>query len=68
MDLDLYKQTLIERFGNHTVSDQVARLCLTHPNFPYIMPNLIQMIRDRANLAFAKRIFLPYRHYLKYKI
>lgn len=53
MDLDLYKQTLIERFGNHTVSDQVARLCFDGASkFPvYIMPNLIQMIRDRANLT-----------------
>ena len=69
MDLDLYKQTLIERFGNHTVSDQVARLCFDGASkFPvYIMPNLIQMIRDRANLTRQAYLFAAYRHYLKYK-
>ena len=69
MDLDLYKQTLIERLGNHTVSDQVARLCFDGASkFPvYIMPNLIQMIRDRANLTRQAYLFAAYRHYLKYK-
>lgn len=68
-DLDLYKQTLIERFGNHSVSDQVARLCYDGiSKFPvYIMPNLIKMIRDKANLTRMAYLFAAYRHYLKYK-
>lgn len=68
-DLDLYKQTLIERFGNHSVSDQVARLCYDGiSKFPvYIMPNLIKMIRDEADLTRMAYLFAAYRHYLKYK-
>lgn len=68
-DLDLYKQTLIERFGNHSVSDQVARLCYDGiSKFPvYIMPNLIKMIRDKADLTRMAYLFAAYRHYLKYK-
>ena len=68
-DLELYKQTLIERFGNRSVSDQIARLCFDGiSKFPvYVMPNLIQMIRDQADLTRVAYLFAAYRHYLKYK-
>lgn len=68
-DLNLYKQTLIERFSNRTVSDQVARLCFDGiSKFPvYIMPNLIKMIRDHADLTRVAYLIAAYRHYLKYK-
>lgn len=68
-DLDLYKQTLIERFGNRSVSDQIARLCFDGiSKFPvYVMPNLIKMIRDHAHLTRVAYLFAAYRHYLKYK-
>lgn len=68
-DLELYKQTLIERFGNRSVSDQVARLCFDGiSKFPvYIMPNLIKMIRDHADLTRLAYLIAAYRHYLKYK-
>lgn len=69
-DLTLYKQTLIERFSNRSVSDQVARLCFDGVSkFPvYIMPNLINMIRDHADLTRQAYLFAAYRHYLKYKV
>lgn len=68
-DLELYKQTLIERFGNRSVSDQLARLCFDGVSkIPvYIMPNLINMIRDRADLTRMAFFIATYRHYLKYK-
>lgn len=68
-DLALYKQTLIERFGNRSVSDQIARLCFDGiSKFPvYIMPNLIKMIRDKADLTRVAYLIAAYRHYLKYK-
>lgn len=69
-DLNIYKQTLIERFANHSVSDQVARLCSDGiSKFPvYVMPNLIKMIRDNADLTRVAYLFAAYRHYLKYKV
>lgn len=69
-DLELYKQTLVERFGNRSVSDQVARLCFDGVSkFPvYIMPNLIKMIRDHADLTRQAYLFAAYRHYLKYRV
>lgn len=69
-DLNLYKQTLIERFGNRSVSDQIARLCFDGiSKFPvYVMPNLIKMIRDNADMTRVAYLIAAYRHYLKYKV
>lgn len=67
-DLELYKQTLVERFGNRSVSDQIARLCFDGiSKFPvYVMPNLIKMIADGADLTRVAYLIAAYRHYLKY--
>lgn len=68
-NLDTYKQTLIERFGNRTVSDQIARLCFDGiSKFPvYVMPNLIKMMQDHADLVRVAYLIAAYRHYLKYR-
>ena len=68
-DLELYKQTLIERFGNRSVSDQIARLCFDGlSKFPvYVMPNLIKMIADHADFTRVAYLIAAYRHYLKFK-
>ncbi|MFZ4863288.1 mannitol dehydrogenase family protein [Sphingobacterium sp. Mn56C] len=65
-DLEVYKQTLIERFANHSVSDQVSRLCFDGiSKFPvYIIPNLIKMLRDGKDLTRMAFLFASYRHYL----
>lgn len=69
-DLSNYKQTLIERFSNHSVSDQVSRLCFDGiSKFPvYIMPNLTKMVNDGKDLTRPAFLIASYRHYLKYKI
>lgn len=69
-DLTLYKQTLIERFSNSSVSDQLSRLCFDGVSkFPvYIMPNLIKMIADGQDLSRVAFLIAAYRHYLKYRI
>ncbi|OXA96107.1 mannitol dehydrogenase family protein [Flavobacterium hercynium] len=68
-DLELYKKTLIERFANRSVSDQLSRLCFDgFSKFPvYIMPNLSKMIKDGKDLKRVTFLFAAYRHYLKYK-
>lgn len=68
-DLELYKQTLIERFGNRSVSDQISRLCSDGiSKFPvYVMPNLAKMIADNKRLIRMAYLIATYRHYLKYK-
>ena len=69
-DLSLYKRTLIERFANRSVSDQIARLCFDgFSKFPvYVMPNLAKMISDHADLTRVTYLFAAYRHYLKYRV
>ncbi|PMD90200.1 mannitol dehydrogenase [Siphonobacter sp. BAB-5405] len=68
-NLELYKQTLVERFANRSVSDQLSRLCFDGiSKFPvYILPNLAHMIRDQKDLTRLAFLFASYRHYLKYK-
>lgn len=70
IDLELYKQTLIERFGNNSVSDQISRLCADGASkYPvYVMPNLINMIRDNADMRRVAFSIANYRHYLKYRV
>lgn len=66
-DLELYKTTLIERFGNPSVSDQVARLCMDGlSKFPvYVIPVLAKMIRDKHDLTRIAYLFAAYRQYLR---
>ncbi|KFF16814.1 mannitol dehydrogenase family protein [Chryseobacterium sp. JM1] len=68
-DLEDYKKTLIERFANHSVSDQVSRLCFDGiSKFPvYIIPNLIIMIKAGMDLTRVAFLTASYRHYLKYR-
>ncbi|KAB1229560.1 mannitol dehydrogenase family protein [Chryseobacterium viscerum] len=68
-DLEKYKQTLIERFANHSVSDQVSRLCFDGiSKFPvYIVPNLDNMMKGVKDLTRPAFLIASYRHYLKYK-
>ena len=75
-NLEEYKQTLVERFGNRMVSDQVSRLCFDGASkFPvYVMPNLQKMVEDdasgrRTDVEFKRvaYLFAAYRHYLKYR-
>lgn len=69
INLDEYKQTLVERFGNSSVSDQVARLCFDGlAKFPvYIIPNLTKMVKDGKDLTRVAYLFASYYDYLKYK-
>lgn len=66
-NLDEYKTTLIERFSNPSVSDQVARLCMDGlSKFPvYVVPVLAKMIRDGKDLSRMAYLFAAYRKYLK---
>lgn len=70
IDLTVYKQTLLERFANKSVSDQLSRLCYDGiSKFPvYIMPNFGKMIHDNKDLTRIAFLIAAYRHYLKYKM
>ena len=69
IDLDEYKQTLIERFSNSSVSDQVARLCFDGlAKFPvYLIPNVTKMVKDGKDMTRVAYLFAAYYDYLKYR-
>lgn len=69
VDLDLYKKTLVERFANKTVSDQVARLCMDGLSkfAVYVVPNLAKMLADGSDLTRVAYLIASYYHYLHYK-
>ncbi|MDE5831863.1 MAG: mannitol dehydrogenase family protein [Desulfovibrio sp.] len=66
-NLDEYKTTLIERFGNPSVSDQVARLCMDGlSKFPvYVVPVLAKMLADGKDLKRMAYLLAAYRKYLR---
>ncbi|MDD2289505.1 MAG: mannitol dehydrogenase family protein [Bacteroidales bacterium] len=69
VDLDDYKETLLRRFSNTAVSDQVSRLCGDGiAKFAvYIVPTLRKMLvdgKDTRRLAF---LLASYYKYLKYE-
>ncbi|MFR9523487.1 MAG: mannitol dehydrogenase family protein [Rikenellaceae bacterium] len=68
-DLELYKQTLIERFANSAVSDQISRLCGDGASkFPvYVVPIAKQMVAAGDDMTRIAYLIAAYRHYLKYR-
>ncbi len=68
-DLDLYKQTLVERFANSAVSDQIARLCGDGASkFPvYVVPIAKKMVEAGDDMTRIAYLVAAYRHYLKFR-
>ncbi len=69
-DLELYKKTLIERFANSSVSDQISRLCGDGASkFPvYVMPIMAKMFTIGGDLRRVAYLIAAYHNYLKYRI
>ncbi len=68
-DLELYKQTLVERFANSAVSDQIARLCGDGASkFPvYVVPIAAKMVANGDDMTRIAYLVAAYRHYLKFR-
>ncbi|MFI3242951.1 MAG: mannitol dehydrogenase family protein [Akkermansia sp.] len=66
IDLEVYRQTLIERFGNSAVSDQVSRLCGDGASkFPvYVMPIIADLFAHDEDVTRVAYLVAAYRHYL----
>lgn len=69
IDLEVYKQTLVERFANSAVSDQVSRLCGDGASkFPvYVMPIIADLFAHDEDLTRVAYLVAAYRHYLAAK-
>lgn len=66
VDLEEYKETLLRRFSNAAISDQVSRLCGDGiAKFKvYIVPTLEKMIADGRNTAIEAFLIASYYKYL----
>ena len=66
IDLEAYKDKLIERFSNEAISDQVSRLCGDGvAKFAvYVVPVLKQMLRDGKDTAIEAFLLASYCKYL----
>ncbi len=69
-DLSLYKKTLIERFANSAVSDQISRLCGDGASkfVVYVMPIVKHMLANGDDMTRIAYLIAAYRHYIKYQI
>lgn len=65
IDLDQYKRTLIERFANPAVRDQVARLCLDgSAKLPkFILPTIVEQLQRGGEI---KRLCLGIAGWFRY--
>ncbi len=68
-DLELYKRTLVERFANSAVSDQISRLCGVGASkfVVYVKPVVTQMLANSDDMTRIAYLIAAYRHYIKYQ-
>lgn len=66
VDLDVYKATLLSRFSNPAISDQVSRLCGDGiAKFKvYVVPTLEKMLRDGRDTTIEAFLIASYYKYL----
>jgi len=66
MDLDVYKQSLLNRFGNAAIADQLARLCLDGgskiPGF--LLPTLEANLKHSGTCHRIAYLLACYNHYI----
>ena len=69
VDLDEYKATLLRRFSNAAISDQVSRLCGDGiAKFEvYIVPTLSKMLRDGHDISRLAFLIASYAKYLIFR-
>lgn len=67
IDLEGYKDTLIERFSNQAIADQLERVCSDGSSkFPkFTVPTINRLIVDQANLERASLVVAAWALYLQ---
>jgi mannitol-1-phosphate/altronate dehydrogenase len=67
IDLTDYKQTLIDRFSNQAIADQLERVCSDGSSkFPkFTVPTINRLILDQANLDRASLVVAAWALYLQ---
>ncbi|WP_020406495.1 mannitol dehydrogenase family protein [Hahella ganghwensis] len=67
INLEGYKDTLIERFSNRAICDQLSRICSDGSSkFPkFVLPTLLDMIEQGKPLERVALIIAAWAHYLR---
>lgn len=67
VDLPLYKRTLIERFSNPTINDQVTRLCSEgSAKMPkWVIPSIAELLQQGKSTALLSLVIAAWIHYLR---
>lgn len=67
IDIDAYKQTLIERFSNRQIGDQLQRLCSDGSSkIPkFLSPTILQLLRDGRSVERVALIVASWAQYLR---
>ena len=65
LDLDLYKKTLLERFGNKNIKDQIERICSeSSAKFPiFILPTVKAQLKNNGSVDLAAFIVAAWAIY-----
>ncbi|MFG0288088.1 MAG: mannitol dehydrogenase family protein [Rhodopirellula sp. JB044] len=65
IDLDAYKDTLIERFGNPNIKDQLARICLeSSSKLPvFLVPTIRENLATDGSIRFAALVIAAWCYY-----
>lgn len=65
LDLDLYKKTLFERFGNKNIKDQIERICSeSSAKFPiFILPTVKAQLKNNGSVDLAAFIVAAWAIY-----
>ncbi|TWU03431.1 mannitol dehydrogenase family protein [Neorhodopirellula pilleata] len=65
IDLDAYKATLIERFGNPSIRDNLARICLeSSSKLPvFLIPTIRKNLADGGSIRYAALVIAAWCYY-----
>lgn len=65
VDLEVYKQSLIERFGNINIKDQIDRICSeSSAKIPiFILPTVNAQLKDKENIKHAAFVLAAWAVY-----
>ncbi|ANW95981.1 mannitol dehydrogenase [Wenyingzhuangia fucanilytica] len=65
VDLEVYKQSLIERFGNINIKDQIDRICSeSSAKIPiFILPTVNTQLKNKANIKHAAFVLAAWAVY-----
>ncbi|RPD97958.1 mannitol dehydrogenase family protein [Aureibaculum marinum] len=65
VDLDSYKQSLLQRFGNIYIKDQIDRICSeSSAKFPiFVLPTVYSQLKKNGSLAFASLVIAAWAIY-----